>query len=371
MTGCRHAPLLAGRRVHRPAHVRQPAGGRARRRRPDRRAAGGDRELDQPQRDDLPAASRRTRTPTTGCGSSPPRASCRSPGTPRSGRRTRGRPPAASRGIRARIVQQCAIGLVPVRGRRPAAGLRGAAAAALGSGVGRGPRRADPLPGRRRERRAGRAVGRQRSRLGRCAAAGRRDRPRRPAHASVSAAGCRDHRDLSAGGGVRRGGARPVRGRRQSGRGSGHRQSERLPRAVADRHGSAAVGVRGVSGHRARAARAGAREQRRARRCGWAARCPPGCRARSRSDPDEAGAGRLRARTPAGAGVLGRRAVRERPVRPPRRPRRRAHPGQRPRLPRRDGQSELDRGRLAERDHLRDRVRLRRRDARHQRPASL
>ena len=35
------------------------------------------------------------------------------------------------------------------------------------------------------------------------------------------------------------------------------------------------------------------------------------------------------------------------------------------------GQSELDRGRLAERDHLRDRVRLRRRDARHQRPASL
>ena len=43
-----------------------------------------------------------------------PRASCRSPATPRSGRRTPGRRPAANRGTRT-IVQECGVGLVPVR----------------------------------------------------------------------------------------------------------------------------------------------------------------------------------------------------------------------------------------------------------------
>ena len=59
-----------------------------------------------------------TWAPTTGYGSSRPVASCRSPGTRRSAPVTRGCPPAARRGGRWRSVQECGAGLVAIR-RRP------------------------------------------------------------------------------------------------------------------------------------------------------------------------------------------------------------------------------------------------------------
>ena len=53
--------------------------------------------------------------PTTGCGSGRPAASCRSPGTRRSARRTPGSRPGECRPSGDAVVQECAAGLVDVR----------------------------------------------------------------------------------------------------------------------------------------------------------------------------------------------------------------------------------------------------------------
>ena len=79
--------------------------------------------------------------PTTGCGSSPPARSCRSPATRRSAARTRGWRPGACRGPRGEVVQQCPAGLVRVRrGERLA--FAAPAGRAGGTGDGRGAGRA-------------------------------------------------------------------------------------------------------------------------------------------------------------------------------------------------------------------------------------
>ena len=109
------APVPPGRRLRlRPAH-RQPGRGRPRRRRPRRRPDAAVRAVDQPVRDDVPAATHQRRRPTTGCGSSPPGASCRSPATRRSAART----PGSRRAVRRAAGPSCrsaAPGWSPSRG---------------------------------------------------------------------------------------------------------------------------------------------------------------------------------------------------------------------------------------------------------------
>ena len=84
------------------------------------------------------------RTPTTACASSLRAASCPSPGIRRSAPATRGWRPAARRAATDVIVQECGAGLVPVRRTRRRAGVRRAAAAALGPGRGRARRARSP-----------------------------------------------------------------------------------------------------------------------------------------------------------------------------------------------------------------------------------
>ena len=105
---------------------RQSAGGRARRRRPGHRDDAAVRALDESVGDDLPAARRRTRAPTTGCGSSPRPRSCRSPATRPWAAATPGWRPAARRGARTTSSRSAAP--VSIRLRRDArAGLAFAA----------------------------------------------------------------------------------------------------------------------------------------------------------------------------------------------------------------------------------------------------
>ena len=95
-----------------PLH-RQPGRGRPRRRRPRRRpdAAASRSGPTCPRRPSCCAPPRPT--PTTGCGSSPPAASCRSPATRRSAARTPGSRQVVRRAATA-VVQECAAGLVTI-----------------------------------------------------------------------------------------------------------------------------------------------------------------------------------------------------------------------------------------------------------------
>ena len=99
---------------------------------PRRRADAAVRALDEPLGDDVRAAAERRPAPTTGCASSRPSPSCRSPAIRRSARATPGSRPAASRRRDDVIVQECDAGLVAVR--RTDDGLAFAAPPLLRSG---------------------------------------------------------------------------------------------------------------------------------------------------------------------------------------------------------------------------------------------
>ena len=111
------------------------------------------RAVDQPVRDDVPAAAHRRRAPTTGCASSRRARSCRSPATRRSARATPGSRPAASARDPAQIVQECAAGLI----RIGAAGTGSPSPRPRSSAMGRSTRRTSPTSPTRSASRARRS----------------------------------------------------------------------------------------------------------------------------------------------------------------------------------------------------------------------
>ena len=194
--------------------------------------------------------------PTTGCGSSPPAASCRSPATRRSAARTRGsRPGGTPRGEA--VVQECGAGLVTIeRGDR----LAFQAPPLLRDGPvdEERPRHDHRRPRHQPRRRRRHQVGRQRPGLGRRA-------PRRRARRAGPAPGPRAARRAGTSASSGRGATAAsdadveVRAFDRVHRGPGHRQPQRQPRPVAGRH-RAARAVRRGAGHRDRPPRPGARE---------------------------------------------------------------------------------------------------------------
>ena len=181
-----------------------------------------------------------TRQPTTGCASSPPSASCRSPATRRSARAAPGSSTAARPAQPDVIVQQCAAGLDLDPARRssgwPSPRRR------CGGRVRSRPTWSDQLAailGIEHSRRGRRGVDRQRTRLGRRAAGQRR---RGAGAASPSFADL----DIGVVGPVPAGRAARARAAgvlpegRRAGRRPGHRQPERLGRPVAARLGPGA-----------------------------------------------------------------------------------------------------------------------------------
>jgi hypothetical protein len=107
--------LHAGRCLHRHAAARQPARRRARCRRAGQRTHAGLRALDQPERDDLPAAPRPAADPTTGSASSRPGGELPVRGHPDARQLpcvARARRPPKTAGT---VVQECGIGPVRLR----------------------------------------------------------------------------------------------------------------------------------------------------------------------------------------------------------------------------------------------------------------